>query len=354
MLPYWFLLGAFSSGAILLEGRQRSHEGRVTMLLAIAAVLATVMIGLRYKVGADWEPYRLIFWEMRFISLESAVGRSDPAFGLLNWLVRGAGLEFWVVNLVCGAIFMYGLTHFAARQTSPWLVMAVAVPYILIVVAMGYNRQATALGLVFLSLCAIQDRSFLRFAALMLLAATFHRSAILLLPIVAMSYSRNRFLTAGLALAATGIGYFFIVAPEIDTYINRYSGAEQGAIESEGTLVRLLMNAVPALIFLFMSRRFQVDEVTHTIWRNLSLLAVLSLAAYVYFGANTALDRVAVYLTPLQLYVFGNLPAIFGRSGSPSRPITLAIVGYASAIQSVWLIGASNARYWLPYQLFPL
>lgn len=352
MLPYWLLLGMFSIGAIYFEGRWADRLP-VTPLI-IATMLTTLMIGFRYKIGADWEPYRIIFWEMRFSSLEAAVTRSDPAFGLLNWIVRRAGLDLWAVNLVCGAVFMIGLYHFARRQASPWLVMAAAVPYLIIVVGMGYNRQATALGFVLLALNAIQNRSFAWFLGYMLIAATFHRSALLLLPIVALSYSHNRLLTALLAILTTGLGYFFIVAPEVDTYISRYSGAEQGAIESQGTVVRILMNVVPAMLFFGFRSRFPAHGDYTKVWRNFAFLALGSLAALAYFGNNTAIDRLSIYLTPLQLFVLGNLPIVLrGRHGS-SRLISALIVAYAVLIQIVWLLLASNAKFWLPYRLFPL
>jgi hypothetical protein len=353
MFPYWLLLAVFSTGALLSRTRS-AGSNEVPWLLALAGIGTVLMIGFRYKVGADWEPYRLIFWEMRFLGLEGAVLRSDPAFGLLNWVVRKAGLQIWVVNFVCAAIFVYGLVRFAAQQTNPWLAMALAVPYLVIVVGMGYNRQATALGLVFLALVAFNNQSAVRFLFWMLAAAMFHRSALLLLPLIAISYSRNRLMTIGLAAAATAIGYFFIVAPEIDTYIDRYSGREQGTIESEGTFVRLIMNALPALLFLTMQKRFPSATSAMTTWRNLSILAFVSLGVYAYLGANTAIDRLSLYLAPLQVFVFGNLPYIFGGERGPSRISIVFVLLYAVAIQAVWLFFAANAKYWLPYRVFPL
>lgn len=352
MLPYWLLLGLFSVGAIYFEGRRL--QDLPVMPMAVASVLAVLMIGFRYKVGSDWEPYRLIFWEIRFSSLGDAILRSDPSYGLLNWLVRRVGLDLWAVNLVCGAIFMVGLHRFARRQSSPWLVMAAAVPYLIIVVGMGYNRQATALGLALLALNAIQIRKFGWFLGFMLLAATFHRSSLLLLPIVALSYSQNRLLTGLLAALTTGIGYFFIVAPEVDTYISRYSGAEQGAIESQGTVVRVLMNVLPAVLFFGFRSHFPAHGEYTKIWRNFSLIALVSLAALVYFGNNTAVDRLSIYLVPLQLFVLGNLPAALGGRGRSSWLVTMLIVFYAAVIQVVWLMLSSNAKFWLPYRLFPL
>lgn len=37
--------------------------------------------------------------------------------------------------------------RFARSQPDPWLAVLVAVPYLVIVVAMGYSRQAVAIGI---------------------------------------------------------------------------------------------------------------------------------------------------------------------------------------------------------------
>lgn len=352
MIPYWLLLAFVSAGAMIVRPRN-DQKNYVLAAFFLAGILSALMVGLRYRVGADWEPYRIIYWEMRFANLPTAIARSDPSFGLLNWAVRQAGWDFWVVNLFCASVFVYGLFRFAAKQASPWTAVMISVPYLIIVVGMGYARQATALGFIMLALACLQEKSLRKFIVFMILAATFHRSSVILLPIIGLSYSRNRLLSVALALVATVIAYVFIVAPEVDTYIDRYSGAEQGAIESSGTLVRIAMNAMPAFIYLLNSGRFPVRDDLRLIWRNLSILALISLAAYLYFGPNTALDRLSIYLNPLQIFVFGNLPVALGSNERPNRFVIVLCAFYALAIQVVWLLFASNARYWIPYRIFP-
>ena len=74
---------------------------------------------------------------------------------LLNWFAGQNELGIWFVNTICGGIFSYGLIAFARSQPRPWLALAVAVPYLIIVVAMGYTRQAAAIGFVMLGLSAL-------------------------------------------------------------------------------------------------------------------------------------------------------------------------------------------------------
>ena len=65
-------------------------------------------------------------------------------------------------------------------------------------------------------------------------------------------------------------------------------------------------------------------------------------------------DRLALYLIPLQLIVFARLPMVFGTEGRRNGQLTLAIIAYSALVQFVWLTSADNADYWLPYKVYPL
>jgi hypothetical protein len=66
--------------------------------------------------------------------------------------------------------------------------------------------------------------------------------------------------------------------------------------------------------------------------------------------SSTIVDRLALYVLPLQLVIFARLPDHVLKS-SYAR---LLIVGYTFTIQFVWLNYAANAEYWLPFQFYPL
>lgn len=95
---------------------------------------------------------------------------------------------------VCAAIFVIGLAKFALRQPNPWLVL-IAVPYLIIVVAMGYTRQAAAIGLVMWGLATFDRGRVRQFAVAVLAAVTFHFTAIAMLPLGITSVTRNNLVT---------------------------------------------------------------------------------------------------------------------------------------------------------------
>jgi hypothetical protein len=330
---------------------QISWRAQITPTLVLAALVPAVMIGFRYQVGGDWEPYQIIFSDIADLNLWDAMIYSDPGYALINWIATRMGVEIWGVNIICGIIFTAGLVRFAANQPNPWLAVCVAIPYLVIGVAMGYSRQAVAIGCIMIGLVSISRGSFPRFILWSVVAALFHRSALVLVPIVAISYSRSRVQSFLFGGVATIVGYFVLIAPMAEHYA---AGYLEQVYEAQGAGVRLAMNAVPAVIFLSSQARFRTEGAERTTWRNLSLLALATGVGYFLISSTVILDRLGLYVIPLQVFVLSRVPSAFGRGGVASGGLTMVVLIYSALVQFVWLNFANHAQYWLPYRFYPL
>jgi hypothetical protein len=351
VFPYWLLFSIFAFGAIRTQRVDQAYPGRTPLLLA-AALVATCMIGFRYRVGGDWSVYQDIFEYIGYVDFTSALSlsNSDPAYSLINWLAQRVGAEVWMVNLVCGAILVAGTVRFAGEQPNPWLVFVVAVPYLLIVVGMGYTRQAAAIGFELFALTAFLNGKNLRFLAYMAVAAAFHKSAVIVLPIVGLAVTRNRVLIGLLVVIVSYFLYSSLIAARLDMLTRNYVEAQ---LESQGAAVRIAMNVVPALLFLAFSRRFGLNDLERNVWRNMAIAALGALVGLLTLASSTVVDRLALYLVPLQLLVLGRLPSAFPSNRQSSAMLIFLVIAYSAAIQIVWLNFANNARLWVPYRLYP-
>src|SRR5215204_2916829 len=193
MLPY-LLLFSVPACAALVE-RPAQDVRRTQAMWVLAGIALTVTIGLRYQVGGDWNHYLVYLGVMKDWELAQALAYGDPGYMLLNWFAGRNDLGIWFVNTICGCIFSYGLIAFARSQPRPWLALTVAVPYLIVVVAMGYTRQAAAIGFAMLGFVRLGQGSFVRFALCIALGATFHKTATLLLPLAALSATKSRLWT---------------------------------------------------------------------------------------------------------------------------------------------------------------
>jgi hypothetical protein len=350
VLPYWLLFTIFAAGSLQYR-RQVDQFHQSAPLLGAAAFFTALMIGFRFEVGGDWDNYVGIYEFITEMDFINALGEQDPGYALINWVAGQAGVDIWAVNLACALIFCWGLAKFARSQPNPWLAILVAVPYLIIVVAMGYTRQAVAIGLVLAGLSAVQNGAILRFSVYLLFAVLFHKSAIIVLPLVTLAATQRRIVIFPM-MAVTGLLlYYLFVSASIDRLMNNYVEQEY---ESQGAAIRVAMNLPPAAIYLLFQRRFGVDDQQRKLWRNFALAAFFSVVLLVGTASSTAVDRLALYLIPLQMFVLARMPHAFSNQGAPSGAMVLFVIAYSAVIQFVWLNYAGHSELWVPYQVYPL
>jgi EpsG family len=371
MWPYWlmFLVPAWSAlssvdGPAL--GAVRRPRG-FAFSWALTWLVVTLLIGFREEVGGDWGNYFDYLFKVTGLGVADVLSEPEPGYLLLNWISVQMDWGIYGVNVICAALFATGLIALCRRQPLPWLALAVAVPYLLIVVAMGYSRQGVALGLAMLGLVALGEGSTVRFVALTTLAATFHKSAVLLLPIAALAATRNRYWTLLWVGLVAAVAYKLMLENDVE---NLYTNYVQAEYQSSGTLPRLLMNGLPAAAFFVWRSRFRFSESDARLWTWFAIFSFVLLGLFVVSPSSTAVDRIALYLLPLQLVVFSHLPIALNETKSPEvitnravfgeptlnrknvMTIVAAILAYYAVALFVWLNFGANSAGWIPYQLF--
>lgn len=310
-----------------------------------------VMIGWRHEVGGDWWSYLGHVEAVAGRSLASVFqGRHDPAYVFLNWLGANLGGGIYFVNIVCAVIFSLGLAAFCNAQPRPWLALTVAVPYLVIVVAMGYTRQGVAIGLAMLAISSLERGGFARFLFWITLAATFHKSAIILVPLAIFAGRKNRVVMVIGAVIACITLYALLLQEAISSF--RYGYLER-EYNSSGAAIRIAMNAIPAFLFLLCRRRFLLNSSVRSFWVWMSISSLCFIPILVVLPSSTAVDRVALYWIPLQLFVFSRLPDALGKFGSRNQLFVSCVLAYCTATLFVWLVFARNADQWIPYRFYP-
>lgn len=348
MWPYWlmFWVPALLSVSGYGERPRRavSADQKVTLPWLAAFLTLTILIGCRYEVGGDWPAYVRAVDDAAGTSIRDALTMSDPGYQLLNWASAQLGWGILGVNLPCAAIFSYGLVRFCLSLSRPWLALTVSVPYLVVVVAMGYSRQAVALSLALSGVLYLRSGSMRKFVALVLLGVTFHKTAILLLPLVALGSARPARTMLWLAPVTLG-AYVLLLRDSVDDLYVNYIEAQYA---SEGAFIRLAMNALPAVIFLFGWKRFHFPVRDAIFWRWCAAVSLVLFAALFATGASTAIDRMALYLLPLQMIVFAGLPR--GQYGTSFDYLWRgSVVFFYATVHFVWLNFATNAPFWIPY-----
>ena len=360
MAMYWLLLLIPALGTLLAPGHKwqtqgavqqgRPHNARASLPISFFALLLMLVVGFRHEVGGDWLHYLApVELAVSQTWLEGTMAGGDPAYGLVTWVSAQLGGGVYLVNLVCAAIFAWGLHVYARSSPQPWLTLCVAVPYLVIVVAMGYTRQGVAIGLVMVGLVALQKGLLYRFAVWVVLAALFHKSALILLPLAVFS-GRKKWGTVLGVLLVGGLLFVLLLAEYVDSLVAGYI-TDQYA--SSGAGIRVAMNALPGAIFLALRNRFNLapEQKSFWVWMSLGSLAFVFLLAV--SPSSTAVDRVALYWIPLQLFVWSRLPLAMAKGSASQRIWVVLVLAYAFAVQFVWLFYADHSSAWLPYRFYP-
>ncbi|HKI60828.1 MAG TPA: EpsG family protein [Mariprofundaceae bacterium] len=344
MIAYWLLYLAAVFACISNAHPDKSSSQ--TGLWKAFGALAVLMIGFRFQVGGDWGSYLSIYQAIASApeSLHGYSVAGDFGYIELNLLMDRLGAGIYGVNLVCGMIFVFGLQKFARQQPLPWLAMAVAIPYLLVVVAMGYTRQAVALGFLFWGLSMLQRGRWKAYVTAIIMGALFHKTVVVCLPFALLGQERLmaiRWLPMAAITGAAGVAF---LGDYYDALMTNYVAA---GMESSGALVRVGLNLTPAILLLLIWRRWKEKFGKDGPWR---WMALMTLGAMVLLPiASTAVDRMALYLAPLQLVVWSRVPLLFATVRARTFAIA-TILGLYATVLFVWLTYATHARYWLPYQ----
>jgi hypothetical protein len=110
------------------------------------------------------------------------------------------------------------------------------------------------------------------------------------------------------------------------------------------------MNVLPAILLLRFPRQLVPDPQERKLWVWMALFALSCVPLVVI--ASTAVDRVALYLIPLQLFVFSRVPWL-AKTARNRGPLVAFTVVYYAVVQFVWLNFATHARLWVPYEFMP-
>lgn len=315
-----------------------------------ASVALIVIVGLRYRVGGDWSNYVSI---LRFQALQDLWpsllnSRQEPGYTFVNWLAAWFGAGIWLVNVLCAIPFVFGLLRLCRQQPNPWLALLIATPFLIIVVGMGYTRQAAAVGCLMAGLAAIIDRKpHAHFIVWALAGACFHRTVLVFLPIMFIAIAKNKFVSLLLVILSVVIAYYTVLPGAFDVYRTGYLHDQYNAA---GAAVRVLMDVVPAVLMLLARGRFYWSPEEKAVWRTYAILCLIAGISLPFIHSSVIVDRLAIYLIPVQIFVYSRVGYCFGLIKRGWLMWTTAVVCYSAAVLFTWLNYAVNSPAWLPYR----
>lgn len=346
MWPYFVIPGLLALMILASPGR-RVHPYAWGVLF----LLTLLFVGLRHKVGMDWNNYLLMIGRVyRSPDMEAALDIAEPGYALLLRVSAELGWGVYGSNLAGTLIFCLGLFRYARTTAHPWTALLVAMPMLVTVVAMSANRQAVAIGVLLWAVAGWPSSSMLKRVLQIGFAALFHYSALLFLVFLVADLKLRRSLKlagAGLFLAAAF--YVLFVTGRADYYDSLYVTGQSEMTQSEGAIFHVLFNGGPALLYFLLSRRQRELLFPDQLHRLMAFMAIALIPMALV--ASAAAGRVTLYLFPVSMSVIAAFPMLF-RPGASRLLVRYGTGLFLLLVLYIWLAYANSSRAHIPYGNF--
>ena len=217
---------------------------------------------------------------------------------------------------------------------------------------MGYPRQSIAIGLFFYALTLLFQNKKISYFFLILMASTFHVSAIILLLFLLykVKLSIIRIIFFGLIFLTISLIFYYLFSARINNYLQDFIFDIQH--NSSAAFIRHFLNIFTYSIFLIMCKVYKNDNllIKNKDFFNYIYFILLILTPFV-FVYSSLFDRFTLYFTCIQLYSMTYCLRILQDYLIKYIFYTLAVVMYF-LILYVWLNYSPNSIGWMPYNIF--
>ena len=180
MLFYWLLLAGITAAGIFLS---KFKYGR-PVFCVLAGLALFITAGIRKGVGYDYNLYGGWYVDLIKIPMEEVMYKRQEKgflvpFELMSTLTMDYQLMFWVIAFV---ITVSVMLYIAFHAEKPWLSVFCFITFGLFFNSMNFMRQMIASCLMLLAMRFIRKKQFLPYLVLVIIASTFHVSALLMIP----------------------------------------------------------------------------------------------------------------------------------------------------------------------------
>jgi len=270
------------------------------VLLLLLFLVLVIPAGIRdLSVGADTGNYRDMFvYKRGEFSRALLTGGLEPGFAIFQKIMQDFTTSF-TVYLFSIASLVVGLHLRIFKKLSAHLGISIFVFISLGIYLFFFNgaRQAMAASIYGFAIIALLDRKPFKYLLITLLAFTFHKSAIIMLPmyiVLGMPFSTKQFflLVFFTFFFTNGLSILMNLAPDMvnDKYAN-YNDRTSGG----GIILMVVYSAVTFFFFQFRRSINKVNRHKYDVFLNYAIFTSLVYIMVNLFGLDVNLIRFTLY-----------------------------------------------------------
>lgn len=282
-------------------------------ILVFGVMLCLVIIsGLRSGIG-DTFNYKQIYINNDF-TWEYIFSEKDIGFGIFQMILKQYSedpqIMVFTAALFTNVLIIIVLYNYSRLfELSTYLYITGGIH----LVSMNGIRQVLAAAIIFIATKYLLNGNFIKYAVIVLLASTFHQSALLLLPIYFVvrvkAWTKYTFLIlCSAVLIVLGFNQFtsFLFSAIQDTQYSGYTNFNEGG----ASIIRVIVSAAP-LVVAYLGR-----EKLRVVFPKSDYIVNMALLGLVFMIISTQqwiFARVAIYFNLYQLILISWIIEVFSK-----------------------------------------
>lgn len=346
------------------ESLNLERNNNYAIISSISIFIFSITIGLRYYVGGDYGGYLDDFNDFN-LGMSYSNSRYELGYYLLMFILKRFQLTYHFLFIAASFLQIGFVYKWASnyKYLLPWVIYFYFTTLYLFE-SMNVMRQALAFSVLLYSTIYIHKSNKIKFVIMVLLASSFHKSAIFFLPFyffVNKDWIRNKYMQLGLMLLAFIFSQFlfntfFLKIKIIADMLNYGSYSEltsdlflDNEKESMGFGLYFIFT-IDSLIILYSDKLKKVfKKENYIVYHNMFLVGALLGAAF--GGSNSiALGRFMFYFVSFRLVVLSFLCYYFFRINSNKINNLLGV--FVIIAYLIWFVSAilKGAAWCAPFQ----
>lgn len=343
MLIYIVTLALITFFAIVIYTRNTEIQKKDKLFLTITFIILTFISGFRdVSVGTDTESYQSIFLKYVYGLPDY---HSELGYAYFNKLIAMLSSNPQAIIIASSIIINLGVMRFIYKNSpNAWLSVYLYITLFFYFFSFNYTRQFIAISLVLLGWNFLKDKKIITFLIFVILATSFHTSAIISLLLIFIFFSRNntRLVPWILILSVISMLGMDTIFNYVFELFPRYQGYNTGDISQSGGINSLILYLVIFLVTLIFRKKKDPDNnIALIIVTICAVLGVLSFEYYIF-------SRPSLYFNIFVIVIIPKITSNFKGIESLIANYIVIIFGFAYLMYYLFL----NWHDVVPYEIF--
>ncbi|MEW8992882.1 EpsG family protein [Clostridium sp.] len=333
MLIYFGLITIWLLLYLLLNKKIRYNKKKKLLYAFIAGGFLFLVMGLRSPVvGADTNQYLYRYNYIIYNMNMEIFKNSEWGFELFNSLFRGLGFNNQGYILVTSFIISLSISLFFYKYSKNiFISFFLHLTIGMFTMSMSGIRQTLAICFILLAFNYMMKKKFVKFLISVLLAYTFHNSAIVFLPIYLLRNIRvNKKNGIILLLMTTSMLVLRkLVVPIMEKfspqkYIDRYGLTSD--VHYVNPLLIVIAIAIPATCLFFWSRTEELEKNERELFYMLFILSCVNVLVNILSLNSNMIGRLSFYFITFNVVLIPNIISLIKNKKLRTIAIFLCLV----------------------------